>query len=194
MRKLYKNFVFDLIIAISALLLGIIMLPPFGIGGYALHVLLAATIIVYFIVYLWDKLVRTKGTVFLLTVLECTVYVFIVIDLILGQFGVSDVVSVCRALGVFLWTRGVVSAMGMYINLSSSKTKRSNLPGFLVRISLISFGMFLFAHPLLNDVFLNWAMCIIFFLSTLGFGGLAILFAPTSDEKSKNAEQIKEKL
>ena len=183
MKKLYKNFVFDLIIAISALLLGIVMLPPFGIGKYALHVLFAASLVVYFIVYLWDKLVRTKGTIFLLTVLECTVYFFIIVDLILGQFGVSGAVSVCRALGTFLWTRGIISAIGMYINAVSSKTKRSNLPGFLLRICLISLGMFLLAHPLLNDVFLNWLLCVLFFISALGFGALALLFSPTKGEK-----------
>ena len=36
MKKLYRNFIFDLTIAITALVLGIIMLPPFGIGVYAL--------------------------------------------------------------------------------------------------------------------------------------------------------------
>ena len=63
MKKLYRNFIFDLTIAICALVLGIIMLPPFGIGVYALNTLLAATIVVYFLVYLWDKLGRTKGAI-----------------------------------------------------------------------------------------------------------------------------------
>ena len=71
MKKLYRNFIFDLTIALAALVLGIVMLPPFGIGIYALNVLLAATIVVYFLVYLWDKLRRTKGAIFLLTVTEC---------------------------------------------------------------------------------------------------------------------------
>ena len=41
MKKLYRSFTFDLTIAITALVLGIIMLPPFGIGIYALNILLA---------------------------------------------------------------------------------------------------------------------------------------------------------
>ena len=179
MKKLYRNFLFDLIIAISALVLGIIMLPPFGIGIYALNILLAATVVVYFLVYLWDKLRRTKGAIFLLTVVECVVYLFVILDLIMQQFHVFDAISVCRALGVILWVRGTVSAIGMYITATGKTRKHATLPSFLFRLFLISAGMLLLAHPLLNDIVLNWAMCILFYLSALAFGGLTLLFAPS---------------
>ena len=178
MRKLYRNFTFNLTIALTALVLGIIMLPPFGIGTYLLNLLLAATIVVYFLVYLWDKLERTKGSVFLLTVAECVIYLFVIIDLILEQFMLYDVLNVCRALGIVLWTRGTVSAIGMYINAISGSHKKNSLPGFLIRILLICAGVYLFANPMINDTILNWAMCILFFLSALAFGGLALLFSP----------------
>ena len=179
MKKLYRNFLFDLIIAISALVLGIIMLPPFGIGIYALNILLAATVVVYFLVYLWDKLRRTKGAIFLLTVVECVVYFFVILDLIMQQFHVFDAISVCRALGVILWVRGTVSAIGMYITATCKTKQPATLPSFLFRLFLISAGMLLLVHPLLNDIVLNWAMCILFYLSALAFGGLAFLFAPS---------------
>ena len=178
MKNLYKNFVFDLTIAIIALVLGIVMLPPFGIGVYALNVLLAATLTTYFLVYLWDKLKRTKGAIFVLTVIETIAYSLIIIDLVLEQFRVYEAFSVCRALGLVLWIRGTVSAIGMYINAVSSKRKRGNLPRFLFRIFLISFGVYLFANPLITDSVLNWSMCILFFLSALAFGALALLFSP----------------
>ncbi len=178
MKKLYRNFIFDLTIALSALVLGIIMLPPFGIGVYALNILLAATIVVYFLVYLWDKLRRTKGAIFLLTVTECVVYAFVILDLIMQQFHVIDAISVCRALGLVLFVRGTVSAIGMYITATSTTRKPATLPSFLFRLSLISGGMFLLAHPLLTDIILNWSMCILFYLSALAFGGLALLFYP----------------
>ena len=178
MKKLYRNFIFDLTIALSALVLGIIMLPPFGIGVYALNILLAATIVVYFLVYLWDKLRRTKGAIFLLTVTECVVYACVILDLIMQQFHVIDAISVCRALGLVLWVRGTVSAIGMYITATSTSRKPATLPSFLFRLSLISGGMFLLAHPLLTDVILNWSMCILFYISAIAFGGLALLFYP----------------
>ena len=179
MKKLYRNFVFDLTIAICALVLGIVMLPPFGIGVYALNILLAAAIVVYFLVYLWDKLGRTKGATFLLTVLESVVYFFVVIDLIIQQFNIFEVISVCRALGLVLWVRGTVSAIGMYITALSSSRKKSSLPSFLFRILLISLGMCLLAHPMFSNLVLNWAMCIFLYLSALAFGGLALLFSPS---------------
>ena len=179
MKKLYRNFIFDLTIAICALVLGIIMLPPFGIGVYALNTLLAATIVVYFLVYLWDKLGRTKGAIFLLTMTESVIYFFIVVDLIIQQFNVFEVLSVCRALGLVLWVRGTVSAVGMYITALSTSRRKSSLPNFLSRILLISLGMYLFAHPLFTNLVLNWAICIFFFISALAFGGLALLFSPS---------------
>lgn len=178
MRKLYRNFTFDLTIALTALVLGVIMLPPFGMGVYLLNLLLAATIVVYFLVYLWDKLRCTKGSIFMLTVLECIIYLFVIIDLILEQFRLFDALNVCRAVGIVLWTRGTVSAIGMYINAITSSRRKNSLPGFLLRILLICVGVYLLANPLLTDVFLNWAICILFFLSALAFGGLALLFSP----------------
>ena len=129
--------------------------------------------------YLWDKLKRTKGAIFLLTVTECVVYGFVILDLIMQQFHVINAVSVCRALGLVLWVRGTVSAIGMYITATTPGKRPASLPSFLSRLLLISGGMFLLAHPLLTDLMLNWAMCILFYISALAFGGLALLFSPT---------------
>lgn len=178
MKKLYRNFVFDLTIAIISLVLGVIMLPAFGIGIYALNIMLASAIAVYFLVYLWDKLKRTKGAIFLLTVTECVVYAFVIIDLLMQQFHVIDALSVCRALGLVLWVRGTVSAIGMYINATTTSRRPATLPSFLFRICLISGGMLLLAHPLFTDKVLNWITCIVCYLSALAFGGLALLFSP----------------
>lgn len=179
MKKLYRSFTFDLTVAIIALVLGIVMLPPFGIGVYSLNLLIALSVTVYFLVYLHDKLKRTRGAIFLITVIECAVYLLVVIDLILEQFRLFDVLNACRALGIILWARGTASTIGMYISAIKSNRRKDNLLGFMFRILLISVGMYLFAHPLLTPLFLNWAICILFFLSALAFGGLALLFAPS---------------
>lgn len=179
MKTLYRSFIFDLTLAVCALALGIIMLPPFGIGIYMLNVLLAASIVVYFLVYILEKLKRTKGAIFLLTVSETVVYFIVVIDLILEQFRLLDALNVCRALGIVLWVRGTVSAIGMYIQATGSIRRRGSTAGFVLRIFLICIGMYLMAHPSLTDKFLNWSICILFFISSLLFGGLALLFSPS---------------
>ena len=182
MKRLYRNFVFDLTIAIIALVLGIVMIPPFGIGVYALNIMLAAGIVVYFLVYLLDKIKRSKGAIFLLTVIECIVYGFVILDLIMQQFHVFDAISVCRALGLVLWVRGTVSVIGMYINATTTSRRPATLPSFLFRLLLISVGMLILAHPMLNDKVLNWIMCVVCYLSALAFGGLALLFSPTKNK------------
>ena len=39
MKRLLKNFVFDIIVAVVSLALAIVMLPPFGISAKVLNVL-----------------------------------------------------------------------------------------------------------------------------------------------------------
>ena len=188
MKKIYKNFVFDLIIAVVSLVLGIVMLPPFGIGKYALSILLAITLVAYFLVYLMDKLRRVKGSIFVLTLIETTIYASITLQLTLQQFGLFWQISVCRYLGLVLFVRGALSAIGMYINAVTSTHKKSKLPGFILRLLFISGGVLLMANPLINDTILNWTMCIFFFLATLAFGGLALLFAPSRTQKTQDEE------
>ncbi len=188
MKKIYKNFAFDLIIAVAALVLGIVMLPPFGIGKYALSILLAVTLVLYFVVYLLDKLKRVKGSIFVLTLVETMIYASIAMELTLQQFRLFQPFSICRSLGLVLFVRGTISAIGMYLDVVSSTRKKSKLPGFILRLSFISVGMFLIANPVINDTILNWAMCIFFFLTTLSFGGLAILFAPAKSKKQESED------
>jgi hypothetical protein len=102
-----------------------------------------------------------------------------VLDLVMQQLHVIDAISVCRALGLVLWVRGTVSAIGMYINATTTNRRHASLLSFLFRVFLISGGMLLLAHPLFTDLVLNWGMCIVCYASTLAFGGLALLFAPS---------------
>ena len=179
MNRFYKNFIFDIVVGVIALALGIVMLPPFKIGERALNILLAVALVAYLVIHLFGKLARSKGSTFILTLIEFTVISLIAIGLVLQQFKVFNISGVCETLGFILWLRGAVAATAMYITLGRVKSGRYSLPKFLLYILLMSVGMYLFAHPLISNLVFNWLICIFFFIATLVFAGLAVLYSPS---------------
>ena len=121
MKKLYNSFIFDIIVAVIALALGIVMLPPFGIGNKVLNILLAITLVAYLIIYLFDKAKRAKGVLFILTVVEMVIICFVIVGLVVDQFSSIIISGVCRTIGLVVWLRGSVVSIGSYL---SSPTQR----------------------------------------------------------------------
>lgn len=192
MGKLYKNFVFDIIAAAVCLSLGIVMLPPIGIGGYIVRILLALVLAAYLALFLFDKIRKTRGTAFILSIIEFVVVLLLILDLILEQFNVFTLSGVCHTLGLVLALRGIMSSITMYISAYYSKKKRKNLPIFLLSLFFIALGVFLFAKPILSDLVINWVLCSLFFLCFLIYGALALLFAPDRKTKKKLPASKKE--
>lgn len=184
MKKLYKNFIFDIIVGIIALALGVVMLPPFGIGKFVLRILLAVTLGFYLVLYLFDKLKRTRGTLFVLAIIEFLAITGLIVMLFLQQFDVFNA-DVCSMLGLVLWVRGVIALIGMYFKASTAKKSRYDLAPFLLFLLFVSLGMYFFAKPPLTDNVLNWVICIFFFLCALTLGVLAYVYAPMRHEKVK---------
>ncbi len=187
MGKLYRNFIFDIICSVVFLALGIVMLPPFHIGDKLLDVLLALVLIAYLAIYLFDKVKRARGSVFILMVVEFVILSLIILGLFLQQFGVFHISSICSAFGLVIWLRGVVALIISYLTLSSAKKDKKNLPMFLLYVALVSVGAFMFAKPLVSDLVVNWAICILFFLTTLVFVALTLLYAP--DKKKVGSKE-----
>lgn len=177
--RTYKNFIFDIVISALALVLGIVMLPPFGIGQGLLNLLLALSLAAYLTIHLFGKLQRTKGTTFILTLIEFSVVCIIIVGLFFQQLRVFEIVGVCRTLGVVLWLRGIVSITVMYINLGTLKSAKYNLPKFILYLCLITSGVYLFANPLITDIAFNWLLCIVMLLTAVIFAFLAYIYSPS---------------
>ena len=178
MKKLYKSFIFDIIIAVVALALGIIMLPPFGIGQQALNILMALTLAAYLALYTFDKIRRSKGTTLVLSLVEFCIIATIALALVIQQFSALRISGVCRIIGMVLWLRGLFAALGMYIAASGAKKQKYGILRFLLCILLATVGVYLFAAPIVSDLVLTWIICSIFFACALIFATLAILFSP----------------
>ena len=194
LKNLYKNFIFDIIVGVIALALGIVMLPPFGIGKYVLRILLAVTLGFYLVLYLFDKLKKSRGTIFVLAMIELFAITTLIVMLFLQQFDVFNA-DVCSMLGIVLWVRGVVALIGMYFKASTAKKSRYDLAPFLMYLLFVSLGMYFFAKPPLTDNLLNWIMCIFFYATALVLGILAFVYAPMRHERSgkKQPPKIEEK-
>ena len=185
MNRIYKNYIFDIIFAVLALALGIIMLPPFNIGQKIINILLAVTLVAYLVVHLFGKLRRSRGATFVLTLIEFSVVSLISVGLVLQQFKVFNISGVCRTVGLVLWLRGIVSILGMYIRLGTVKSESYNLPKFALYLLLITLGACAFASPVISDLAFNWIICIVMILTAVIFGALALIYSPEKKKKTK---------
>ena len=176
MKKLYKNVLFDIVVALVALGIAIVMLPVFEISKYCIDIIMALALVAYILLFISDKLKHTRGTVFGLTILETVVLSIIVILLVIQQFAPFYVLSVCKAVGGVLWLRGVVITVTLYISALYIRKPRRNLPKLLLAIGFISAGGMLFFGYVFTDLFIEWIVAIALFITALAFGALAFLF------------------
>ena len=190
MKKLYNSFIFDIIVAVIALALGIVMLPPFGIGNKVLNILLAITLVAYLIIYLFDKAKRAKGVLFILTVVEMVIICFVIVGLVVDQFSSIIISGVCRTIGLVVWLRGSVVSIGSYLSSPTQRRYKRSLVKFLLGLLSISAGAFLMGYPLISNMALTWIICIFFFICALIFGFLALLYSPSkrTAKESKSKE------
>ena len=139
---LYKNYIFDIVIALIALALAVVMLPIFGISAIFIDIMLALALGVYLVFFLFDKLRHSRGTVFALTIIEFIVISVIAIGLVFQQLGVIiRISSVCQTVGLVIWMRGVVMALSLYLASLSAKKPTRNLVKFIIDIIFISVGV-----------------------------------------------------
>ncbi len=178
MQKLYKNHVFDMIAAIVALVIFVVMIPPFGVAQYALNILLAITIGIYAYLYLFPKLTTSHGTPFVLATAEFVIITLVVISLIIQQLHLVEISGVCQTIGLVLWVRGVVLTSVTYLGALKAKKPHKSTTSFIVGMVLTTVGALLFANPIVSDAVLEWVLCLLFLVYALLFGALTFLYWP----------------
>lgn len=185
MRKIYTNYVADLIIAAVALAIGIVMLPPIGIGEKFLELFMAVTIASFMLPYQIFKMKHNYGTIFIITFIETCITVILILDLIIGQLDVLNInFEVCRVIGLAIWIRAFCSLLCTYMAGFARRRSKHALPIFIFGILSITVGSIGFTTPFLSNAFLTWILCIMFMLVGLAFLGLAFLYAPIKAKKS----------
>ena len=195
MQTLYKNYIFDIVIALIALALGIVMLPVFGISEIFIDIMLALALGVYLVFFLFDRLRHSRGTVFILTIIEFIVISVVAIGLVFQQFGIIIRLSaVCQTVGLVIWMRGIVMALSLYLASLSAKKPTRKLVKFIFTLVLISVGAALLTSTFIPDEAIEWVVCVALFIAALVFAALAFLFSPLKHEiESKNSREAKTK-
>lgn len=178
MNRFYKVFWADILVAAVLIAVGVVMLPPIGIGDLVLDIFVCLALIAYLVLFRLDKLRRAKGSVFILVSIEFCIVSLIAIGLLLKQFGVFPIEGVCSTVGLILWLRGVTDAVSHYIVVTGAKRGKRNLSQFIIDLLLITVGVMMISRQIISDLWLNWLICIAFLLVGLVFVALAILFHP----------------
>ena len=185
MKKLYKNFIFDIIIAAVFLALGVVLLPIFEIGKAVLDFTVAALLCLYLGFYLRGKF--RGGAVYIsLTAVEFTVIALIAIGLVLKQLAIISIGSTCQIIGLVMWLRGVCCLIKGYFVSSAEARKKYSLLMFFGYIILVTAGAYLFARPLFSDETLIWIICISSFAVAALFIALSIIYAPKKQGSAKD--------
>ncbi|MBR2930384.1 MAG: hypothetical protein IKC32_04060 [Clostridia bacterium] len=188
MKHLYRSFLFDMIVAVVALALGVVMLPVLHISDYFINILLAAALVAYLLLFLREKLKRTRGIVFGLTVAEVVILAFIILGLVIEQFSQNKLATFCQEVGVVLWLRGVVMTATLYVHALNVRKPRTQLGSLAIALALITLGAILFAGSFMTDLILEWVISIAFFIAALVFGALAFLFYIPKQRRPKSSD------
>lgn len=188
MNKLCKNFIFDIILAALSLGLFVISLPPIDIGEGIVRLLIATLLVAYLALYLYDRIRHSRGTMFVLAVVEFSLVCLLVLLLIFGQLDIVDS-EASAFLGIAIWLRGAVCLIGMYITASSAKKNRYKLSEFIGYLFLTTLGVYLYANPFISDYAITWIICILFFLFAAAFAALAVLYSPAREKRRDNVKK-----
>ena len=177
MKKLYKSFVFDIIIAVLSLALGVLLLPFFEIGKTVLDFTVAIFLCLYLGFYLARKF-KGGAAYVALTAVEFALILVIAVGLVLKQFQIISIGNTCQIVALVIWLRGACSIVKESASRRGEDKRKYSLLLLLGYIALVSVGAYFFASPIITDGALIWIICISAFAIAALFIALAIIYAP----------------
>lgn len=179
MKKLFnpkKTSVFWLYFVFGAILtiLGIMLMPVWANaadwvffknwGMSIVNLIIAACLLAYLFLFLIKKVMsKSNGAIKVLTIVEFVLLLLIVLGCILQQFKIIKVNGACGILGLAMWCRGSVEIFRAYYHQKGNNDKYP-VWWLCIALALVSFGVYLFAKPLFQDVVILWIFIIVIFL------------------------------
>ena len=125
-------------------------------------VIFAPIIVAYLVGYLWKKAVSSNGIVKVLTIIEFVALSIIALGCIFTQFDVIPIQGACKIFGLVLWCRGVVELLRAFY-LSRVTTYKYSSAWFFVAVAMVSFGVYCFAKPFIQDTAILWLFVLMLF-------------------------------
>ena len=196
MQKLFKNWIFTLIVCILlALLAAVMFLGAFEVKGFTLardilHLLVAIILGIYVVLGLFPTLVRYRGVIRIFVVVEILLMILSMVALAFAQVNMPFFSSLqaCSVVGLALWARGAVEIVHAYLLQGSSSARRIPLWGLGCYILLCAFGMWQLARPSIADKHFLFVIGGVALIMTMIFA-----FATAQNRRGKGGKSRKSK-
>lgn len=161
--KKTKNYWVEILLGAFCIVAAVIFAPIWGNtdvffkdwGMTIIDIIIAAIIVAYLVGYLWKKAVSSNGIVKVLTIIEFVALSIIALGCIFTQFDVIPIQGACKIFGLVLWCRGVVELLRAFY-LSRVTTYKYSSAWFFVAVAMVSFGVYCFAKPFIQDTVILW--------------------------------------
>lgn len=170
--KKTKMFWLYFIFGILFVLLGVMLMPVWNNVDWAfwksygmdiINIVICGCLFLYLFGFLIKKIMKNKGVVQVLTIIEFVLLALIAVGCVLQQFKVINIGGACAILGLALWCRGVVEIFRAYYHQKGNNQKYP-IWWLVISIVLVSFGTYLYARPLFQDITVLWILVIFIFL------------------------------
>ena len=133
-------------------------------GMKIINLIIAAVLILYLCTFLVKKITtRSNGVIKVLTIVEFVLLALVALGCILQQFKVINIGGACKIFGLALWCRGVVESFRAYYFQRGNQVKYP-VWWLVINIAFVSFGVYLYAKPLFQDVTILWIFVILILL------------------------------
>lgn len=133
-------------------------------GKQIINILIAVVIVLYLVFFLIKKLrKRQKGVILVLTIVEFVLLALVALGCVLQQFKIINVGGACAIFGLALWCRGSVELFRAYYH-QRGDNDRFPIWWLVISIAFVSFGAYLFAKPLFQDIVILWIFVVIVLL------------------------------
>ena len=154
-------------------------------GSIVVSFAIAALLCWYLFGYLIKKLIRSKGTIKILTIIEFVLLFLIALGLVFSQFKILNIPdSPSVILGIALYCRGVIEIFRAYYHQKSSTYKYS--VGWLVcAILLVTLGVFLFSTNIVTELMVLITLVVVL----LVMGIVSIIYGVLSKPKSTKSKK-----
>ncbi len=191
MKKVLTNMVVDIILAVLLLALGIVMLPAVtSFGSIVLDVIVAILLVLYLAFFLFDRMVKSRGTVRVLTMIEFALIALIAIGLVFKQLKILNLGTTCQIVGVVIWLRGITGTFRGYIVSTAEGKRRFTILMFALSVLMVTAGAYLFAKPLFTDENIIYILAVSLIIGAVVLLIYALAYArrPAKRSKSKSGE------
>ena len=189
MKKILKNSLLCYIIGSISLLAAILFAPIWDLwekcpwkdwGNRIIGLLIAGLIVCYLAFYLFKKIKNTtKRVILVLTIVEFSLLSLIALGCVFTQFKILNISDAGKIFALAIWIRGTVELFRAYYYRADSQEVYP-IWYLAVSITMVTFGAYCFASPIITNELILWI-----FVIGLALSGIFLLLVGYTNNKKK---------